>query len=279
MYVLTADFEKSNASEVFTQSLVETGFGVVKNHPVNHQLVSDVFSGWEEFFNSTDKNNYLYKKETHEGFFPISISEVAKGYSVKDIKEYFHFYPWGRCPEFLRPKTLQLFNEMSDFAGTLLNWVEKHTPENIRKAFSIPLSDMIKDAPRTLLRILHYPPLSGREEEGAERAAAHEDINLITLLPAATAMGLQVKDKQGNWHEVESDPGTIVVNVGDSLQECTQHYYQSTTHRVLNPTGEAAKKSRFSMPLFLHARQEVKLSERYTAGSYWLERMRELGVV
>ncbi|MDX2164570.1 MAG: 2OG-Fe(II) oxygenase family protein, partial [Gammaproteobacteria bacterium] len=116
-------------------------------------------------------------------------------------------------------------------------------------------------------------------EKGAIRAADHEDINLLTLLPAATATGLQVKDVNNHWHEVESDPGTLVINVGDTLQECTDFYYKSTTHRVVNPQGDGAKKSRYSMPLFLHARGDVKLSSRYpTVETYWRERMRELGV-
>ena len=49
----------------------------------------------------------------------------------------------------------------------------------------------------TLLRVLHYPPLRGDEEPGAVRAAAHGDINLLTILPAATEPGLQVLGKDG----------------------------------------------------------------------------------
>ncbi len=278
MYVLTADFQKSDAAEVFTHSLKETGFGVLKNHPIDYQLVKEVYAEWENFFNSPEKNNYLYDKENHDGLFPMNVSEIAKGYNIKDIKEYYHFYLKGRCPSSLSGKTIQLFNELSALAGTLLGWIEEHTSEEIRKKFSMKLSDMIKDSPWTLLRILHYPPLTGHEEEGAVRAAAHEDIDLLTVLPAATATGLQVKDAKGNWHNIDTDPGFIVVNTGDMLQECTQHYYKSTTHRVVNPSGEEAKKSRYSMPLFLHPRDEVILSEKHTRRSYWVERMKELGV-
>lgn len=110
------------------------------------------------------------------------------------------------------------------------------------------------------------------------RAAAHEDICLLTVLPAATATGLQVKDTQGQWHDVVSDPGTMVVNVGDMLQLASRHYYRSTTHRVVNPQGEDAKKSRLSMPLFLHARNEIQLTPEITVKDYWIERLKELGV-
>ena len=135
---------------------------------------------------------------------------------------------------------------------------------------------MIKGCDQTLLRVLHYPPLRGDEEAGAVRAAAHGDINLLTLLPAATEPGLQVLGKDHAWHDVPCDFGLLIVNIGDMLQEASGHYYPSTVHRVLNPTGEARFKPRISLPLFLHPRREVVLSERYTVESYFNERMEEL---
>jgi isopenicillin N synthase-like dioxygenase len=110
------------------------------------------------------------------------------------------------------------------------------------------------------------------------RAAAHEDINLLTILPAASAPGLQVRDRQGRWHDVPVDPGAIVVNVGDMLQEATDGWLPSTTHRVCNPAGVGCNVSRLSLPLFLHPRGEVVLSSRYTARSYLDERLASLGV-
>jgi isopenicillin N synthase-like dioxygenase len=278
MYVLTADYKQTTAPEIFTRSLIDTGFAVVKNHPIDFALVSDVYKEWQDFFMSTDKNNYLYDREKQDGFFPFDIAEKAKGHDVKDLKEFFSYYPWGTYPKNFSNRTRDLYDQMSVLAATLLQWIEEHTPEQVRSQLSMPLSEMIKDSPKTMLRILHYPPLSGQEQEGAVRAAPHEDICLLTLLTASTAPGLQVKDLKGNWHAVECDPGTIVVNAGDMLQMCTQNYYRSTTHRVVNPVGELAKQSRLSMPLFLHPHSHVRLSENYTADEYLQERLREIGV-
>jgi isopenicillin N synthase-like dioxygenase len=108
------------------------------------------------------------------------------------------------------------------------------------------------------------------------RAAAHGDINLLTILPAATEPGLQVLGKDNAWHDVPRDFGLLIINIGDMLAEASGGYYPSTVHRVLNPTGEAAKKPRISLPLFLHPRREVVLSERYTVEKYFNERMEEL---
>jgi isopenicillin N synthase-like dioxygenase len=135
---------------------------------------------------------------------------------------------------------------------------------------------MIEGSPDTLLRVLRYPPLTGEEEPGAVRAAAHEDINLLTVLPASNERGLQLLTKTGEWADVPSDFGSLVINVGDMLQEASGGYYKSTTHRVVNPSGEGARRSRVSLPLFLQPRPDVVLSERYTAGSYLDERLREI---
>jgi isopenicillin N synthase-like dioxygenase len=278
MYVLTADYTQPNASEIFVKSIKETGFGVLKNHPINFQLIQDVYKEWESFFNSELKNDYLFDKEKQDGFFPY-LSENAKDSALKDLKEFYHLYTWGRYPKTLSHKTRDLFGQMSSLAATLLEWIEKHTPIEIKSKFSMPLSDMIQDSPRTTMRILHYPPLTGHEAPGSIRAAAHEDIDLLTVLPTSTTTGLQVKDTHGNWHNVESDPGTMVVNAGDMLQMCSGNYYRSTTHQVINPKGEDRMKPRLSMPLFLHPKDDVLLSSEHTAKSYLIQRLKEIGVM
>jgi isopenicillin N synthase-like dioxygenase len=279
MQVLTVDYRDPNASEILAQSLTNTGFAVLSNHPIHFDNVYRAYQEWADFFASDAKHSYLFDPKKQDGFFPTTISETAKGNDIKDLKEYYHLYPWGRYPTSIGPLTHQLFTDLSTLAGTLLGWIEEHTPAKIRTKFSMPLSSMVQDSPQTLLRVLHYPPLTGNEQPNAIRAAAHEDINVLTLLPAASAPGLQVKDLQGKWHDVPCDPATIVVNVGDTLQLCSQGYYRSTSHRVINPTGEEAKKGRLSMPLFLHAKPDVRLSETHTQHSFLQERLRELGVL
>ncbi|TPW14638.1 MAG: isopenicillin-N synthase [Acidimicrobiaceae bacterium] len=108
------------------------------------------------------------------------------------------------------------------------------------------------------------------------RAAAHEDINLLTVLPASNEPGLQVRDVRGNWHDVPCDFGSIAVNCGDMLQLASGGDYPSTTHRVMNPIGEGATRSRLSLPLFLHPADDVRLSADRTAFEYLQERIAEL---
>jgi isopenicillin N synthase-like dioxygenase len=279
MFVKTVDFRSPQAALDFVESMRETGFAVLSHHPLPQYLVEQVYEEWEQFFNNEKKFNYLFDPATtrQAGYFPFK-SENAKGYTASDLKEFYHYRDEQDLPAGMKPNTQILLNEMSHFANEILQWMEAALPQEIAKDLSMPLSQMTQGSDMTLLRILHYPPLVAQEEEGAVRSAAHEDIVMLTILPAATAPGLQVKDSKGNWHEISCDPGTLVFNAGDMLQMASKGYYKSTTHRVVNPAGLEALKSRYSMPLFLHARPEVSLSDTHTALSYLGERLAEIGL-
>ncbi|WP_336801192.1 isopenicillin N synthase family dioxygenase [Kaistia sp. MMO-174] len=276
--VAAVSYKDPAAPALFTDSLHRTGFGVVRDHPIPQALVEQVYAEWLDFFDGDAKHAYAFDRAKHDGFFSSAVSETAKGNTKRDLKEFFHVFPWGRYPAEVSDAARRYYALASEFAGELLSWVEAHTPPEVSAKFSMPLASMIDASPATLLRILRYPPLTGEEEPGAVRAAAHEDINLLTVLPASNERGLQLLTASGEWADVPSDFGTLVINVGDMLQEASGGFYKSTTHRVVNPSGEGARRSRISIPLFLQPRPEVVLSERYTAESYLDERLRQLGV-
>ena len=278
MIIRTVDYESPGAGDEFVRSLHETGFAVLKNHPVSGQLLDSIYSGWGNFFNSDEKQNFLFDPDnydgTQQGYHPIQVSETAVGHTAKDLKEFFHVVPGGRIPPALEREILDYRESTFELGKNLVDWLQSHTPQDVTAGLSEPFTEMLCSK-ASLLRLLHYPPLTGSEDSNAERAAAHEDINLITILPVAEQPGLQVKDKEGNWVDVASVRGELVVNSGDMLLEATGGYFPSTTHRVINPggDGEVENVSRISIPFFLTPRAEVVLSNRYTAGSYLEERL------
>jgi isopenicillin N synthase-like dioxygenase len=280
MNVRTVRYGSPGAPGDFARSLRETGFAVLTGHPIPRELIDGTFAEWQGFFESDAeaKRAHVFDPALQAGFFPFR-TENAKDSKLKDLKEFYHHYPTRKAlPSGVTERTPELYARLCELGSELLGWVEDNTPAEVRAHFPIRLADMIERSEETLLRILHYPALSGAEEEGAVRAAAHEDINLITLLPAATSPGLEVRDTAGNWHSVACDPGMIVVNAGDMLQESSRGYYPSTTHRVINPSGPAARVPRYSMPLFLHPRRDARLTEAWTAGAYLDERLRAIGL-
>jgi len=276
MNVEVVDFTAPDAPAAFTRSLRETGFAVIVNHPLPHQLVQQIYDEWLAFFDSDAKYAYRFSADEQDGWFGPDVSETAKGNTVKDIKEFFHVYPWGKYPTEVSDAALRYAEISKGIAQTLLQWVQDNTPAEVATGFSRPLPRMMDGSTRSLLRVLRYPPLRGDEPADAVRAAAHEDINLLTVLPAANEPGLQVRDVHGNWHDVPCDFGSIAVNSGDMLHLASGGYYPSTTHRVMNPTGQSATRSRLSLPLFLHPADDAVLADGRTAYSFLQERIAEL---
>lgn len=276
MDILKIDMSAPGLGQKLLEAFSKTGFAVITNHPIDTALMEKVYVDWAWFFESETKFAYNFNPETQAGYFPFK-SENAKGYSIKDLKEFYHlFYPYRDLPVGVNETTRELAARLQFLGYRLLDSLSEEILHETGRNFS--LGEMAEGSTGTLFRVLHYPPLEDSDEKDAVRAAAHEDINLLTLLPAATAPGLEVKDLEGNWHKVECDPGSIIVNVGDMLQEATESLLKSTTHRVVNPDGPGANVSRYSMPLFLHARSDVRLSEKYTAGEYLAERLKEIGL-
>ncbi|MGI9270711.1 MAG: 2OG-Fe(II) oxygenase family protein [Woeseiaceae bacterium] len=278
MSIRTVDYQDPEAGAEFVRSLRETGFAVLKNNPVSGQLLDSIYCGWRNFFKSKEKQDFLFDPEnrdgTQQGYHPTEVSETAVGHSVKDLKEYFHVVPGCRIPFSLKSDILSYRDAAFELGKELVGWLQDYTPQDVTPRISEPFVEMLS-SDASLLRILHYPPLTGNEEAGAERAAAHEDINMMTILPVAEEPGLQVMDSKGNWVDVASVRGELVVNSGDMLKELTAGYYPSTTHRVINPAADSNVEnvSRISIPFFLTPRPDVVLSDRYTCDSYLEERL------
>jgi len=275
--IQTIDFMDNNAGEQLSESLHNTGFGLLYNHPIDSNLITGVSNDWEAFFCSKEKYSFTFNPKTQDGYFPYR-SENAKGYSAKDLKEFYNYYEWGQYPNNISENTKRLYYELLSIGQILLIWINENMPALKASIPSLPLPEMIKNSPMNLMRIIHYPPLRIDGANGALRAAPHSDINLITVLPASSQSGLQIQSKQDKWLDIECDPRWLVINTGDMLQEHSGGYYPSTIHRVNNPIDKYTHLSRYSMPLFIHPRDEVILSKRYSAKKYLDERLREIGL-
>jgi isopenicillin N synthase-like dioxygenase len=273
--IQTVSFSAASAPADFTRSLRETGFAVLTGHPIGPERIAEAYAAWGKFFNSESKHHFT-ARGTQAGFFPFR-SENAKGAKAKDLKEFYHVYPDGPVPGDLEAMTRRLYDDLVAIGARLLEWVQTEAPMKVTTRFSQPLPAMLAGSKQNLLRILHYPPVDEAPEPGAVRAAAHGDINLITVLLAGSAPGLEAQDTKGNWHAVPCDPGMIAINCGDMLEMASGGHFPSTVHRVVNPE-KTERGARFSMPMFLHPRPEVVLKPGVTAEDFLEERLREIGL-
>ncbi|MFQ3196062.1 MAG: isopenicillin N synthase-like dioxygenase, partial [Colwellia sp.] len=133
MQVQVIDYQASDAAEKFVESLRNTGFGVLTNHPIQQALVDKIYQDWYVFFSQEEKQGFAFDAEKQDGYFAPEISETAKGHNKKDIKEYYHVYPWGRIPAQLKTDILNYYKMASDLASELLDWVEKYSPPEVTK--------------------------------------------------------------------------------------------------------------------------------------------------
>ena len=269
------DLADDRRAQAVTDSLVNSGFAVLVNHPIPLEELATLYRSWDEFFVSGNPEDYYPDVDTQTGYFSPHQAETAKGAEAQDLKEYFQYTEGGVLPPELETLTLNYYRRLFELGQQILNWVQENTSHKLWSSLEQPLHTYLS-SPHSMLRILRYPPLRGDEPEGAIRAGAHEDINFITLLPAASQSGLEIRPRGEDWQAVEAPGGAIIINIGDMLQELTNGTLPSTTHRVINPTGEAAKSARLTAPLFCHPVGSLRLSDRYTADSYLNERLGEI---
>ncbi len=300
---LSGDEQRKNE---FVQKLgkaYETvGFVGVKNHGLSDGLIDALYNNVQEFFSLplTQKKAYEIPELAGQRGYTSFGKEHAKGSEAPDLKEFFQYgqVPRDNFKEEEYPPNVQV-KEVAEFNATFdeaYRAFEK-SGTSILQAIAIYLGldehyfDGYVHNGNSILRAIHYPPIT-TEPKSAIRAEQHEDINLITLLIGASADGLEILTKQGEWVAVTSLPEQIVVNVGDMLQRLTNNKLRSTTHRVVNPKREFWHTSRFSIPFFLHPKSSMSLAclpstidevhekayEDATAGEYLDERLREIGL-
>ncbi len=291
----------------FGDSFSNMGFAIVANHGVSPDLKSELYDTMTTFFALPDdvKKQYEDTENFGQRGYISKNRESAKGYKTPDLKEFYHIgqeVDRGILDELNYPSNIwpEEFPTLKDCGLKVYKTLEQ-TGRNLLKAIALYLDleedyfqDKIENG-NSILRLLHYYPL--KEEDlkntSAVRAAAHGDINLITLLMGANVEGLQAQTLDGQWLDVMPAPDEIVINVGDMLARLTNDKLRSTIHQVINPKDKnKLKVSRYSSPFFLHPHPNMDLScldscvseqnpKHYpdvTAGEFLDERLGELGL-
>jgi isopenicillin N synthase-like dioxygenase len=283
----------------------EWGFAGIRGHGIPQTLIDGAYDAFVRFFAlpaEVKAKYHLKGTGGARGYTPFGI-ETAKDSRYPDLKEFYHIGrelpPGSKFVDVMAPNVWPA--EIADFhdEGLALYNALDALGSRVLRALALHIGlaeDFFADKTNvgnSILRPIHYPPITTPEVPNV-RAGAHEDINFITLLVGASAAGLEVKSRAGEWVPFTSDADTIVVNIGDMMQRLTNHVYPSTTHRVVNPPGEAARKPRYSVPFFLHPNPDIVLDplaacvtadnpRRYdtsiTAHEYLQERLREIKLI
>lgn len=282
----------------------DIGFVALKGHFLDDALVKELYGEVKNFFDLPVETKQKYEipgiggQRGYVGFG----KETAKGFKKADLKEFWHFGQYlaenskyiDVYPDNVTVAEVPKFNEVGKKAYQMLEKTGKYVLRAL--ALYLGLNEFYFDQyiaeGNSILRPIHYPPIT-QEPEDAVRAAAHGDINLITLLMGAQGRGLQVQNHDGEWIDAIAEPDELMINVGDMLSRHTNNKLKSTIHRVVNPDRELWGTSRYSIPFFMHPVSEMKLDalegtydennpKLYpdtTAGDFLHERLVELGLI
>ena len=282
----------------------DIGFVALKGHFLDESLVENLYSEIKNFFDlplETKQHYEIPGLAGQRGYVSFG-KESAKGKKEGDLKEFWHFGQYVdddpnlelEYPKNVRVSELPEFNSTGKQAFKMLEKTAKY----VLRALALHLNlketyfDEFIHNGNSILRPIHYPPIL-EEPNNAERAAAHGDINLITLLMGAHGRGLQVQNHKGFWVDAIAEPDELMINVGDMLSRHTNNKLKSTIHRVLNPPREIWGTSRYSVPFFMHPINNMKLDvlegcinaenpkafDDITAGEFLEERLTELGLI
>lgn len=269
-----SDYHDPQKREGFCEALFSGlkyfGFIILRDHGIDVAQLEEAYAASEAFFaQELDvKQRYIDESSHCQRGYVAFGREHAKDSSHPDLKEIWHIgrevsaqapqaadYPPNIWPSEIS-EFKRIFNELYQSLDV--------TGQRVLEALTGPLGvqpdyfETLAAGGNSLFRLLHYPPLADDTPEGAVRAAAHEDINLLTLLVAASSSGLELLDRNGDWLPVEGSPHAIIVDAGDMLARITNNVIPATTHRVVNPTGPNI--SRYSMPFFMHPKSDAVLS-------------------
>lgn len=282
----------------------DIGFVALSGHFLSDELVDSLYAEIKDFFNlpSEVKDGYQIEGIGGQRGYTSFGKEHAKGRKEGDLKEFWHFGQYvedndaleKEYPANVMVKELPQFNKVGKETYKMLEKTAKY----VLRALALHLNldefyfdEFIKNG-NSILRPIHYPPITS-EPKNAVRAAAHGDINLITLLMGAHGKGLQVQNHEGEWVDAIAKPDQLMINVGDMLSRLTNNKLLSTIHQVVNPPKELWGTSRYSVPFFMHPVSEMplncldncideehpKLYTDITAGEFLHERLIELGLI
>ncbi|QUL36841.1 isopenicillin N synthase family oxygenase [Erythrobacter sp. JK5] len=303
--IVSLDKPLEDIADELGRSFAEYGFAVIRDHGIPQDLIDRAEASSKAFFALPEEVKRSYRIEGGggaRGYTPFG-TEKAKDAEIFDLKEFWHV---GRSlpadhplAQYMAPNVWP--DEIAGFRETFseLYAAFEHAGSRVLEAIALHLgldrqffAATVEDG-NSVMRLLHYPPLGPDAPEGAIRAAAHGDINTITLLLGAEEAGLELLTKAGEWHAIDVPPGGLVINVGDMLERLTNCRLRSTTHRVVNPRGPAALRSRYSMPFFLHFRPDYLIeplascvsaddpdppAESITAHDFLQQRLREINL-
>ncbi len=261
----------------------EIGFFTLVGHGAPAAVLDDLRAKANAFFALPldEKRRAIHRVAgTPRGYRALGIEALSYGNDREtppDLKEYYHFgrETWPDEPYFTGPEGRRYFIPnlwparpagFKEAAARYYAEMERISLALMRLA-ALALGqdehffDHKIDRHITAMRLNFYPAQTAAPLPGQLRAGEHTDYGNFTILNGENAPGgLQVRTRAGEWLDVETEPASFVVNIGDLLMRWTNDRWVSNTHRVVNPPDAvAARAQRLSIAFFHHPNYDASI--------------------
>ncbi len=232
------------------KACTEIGFFYIVGHGVDDDLLARSFDAARELFTLPDAvKRSVLMNEHQNGFQPAKLAVNTQGLDgpskpqANEAFKYTHELPPGH-PDYRGKKRFVGHNQwpreipaavkaaMLEFLATFdalgkkllapvaLAFGEK--PDYFDRAFTTTSS---------IVRMAWYPVIE--VEQGQLGISGHTDSSFLTMIPPATAPGLQILTRDNEWVDQPVVAGGILVNTGIALRRWSNDRLIATPHRVL----------------------------------------------
>ena len=234
------------------------GFLLLTGHGVEQTFLNRYFDALEEFFALPDEVKARIDKFGSPHFRGWERVGAELTDNRVDYREQLDLctandpYTYDIDPSFLRldgpnqwldEEMIPGFRSLVEAFMTMMGAIADQLMSALSSAFGLGedhLRSMFGERPMSLAKLIRYP----QTPVGQCGVNAHHDAGFVTVLVQHRVGGLQALNPEGKWIDVPVVPGTLVINLGEMLQEISGNYVVATTHRVV------ATEARFSSAYF-----------------------------
>ncbi|KAL2066739.1 hypothetical protein VTL71DRAFT_2811 [Oculimacula yallundae] len=237
---------KQRLASQLSHAVHNVGFFYVKNFGLSQEQVDNQFTLAKTFFSLpvSEKEKYEidYAKADYNGWRRPrpQISDVKDNIEIFNIPKFTSDFE-GKYP--LPDLVKAHLPEIETFSKALHSNVVLPLLRLFAIVLELPDEEYLvkqhtyekKSEDHFRYMIYHKRTAEEHEASGYGQTTGHTDLGTVTLLFRQPVAGLQILGDDGKWTYVNAQPGTITVNLADTISHLTGGWLKSSVHRVVAP--------------------------------------------
>ena len=263
-HIQSIDFAqpRDTLAAAVNSAFTEIGFMLVHNIGIDQDLLQQVYAASATFFKGSQsikqqcayrsaEENFGYQGLLQENLDPSAPADLKETFTMRNIVN--RPLPAQRWPD-------DNFRQLMTALYTNVFTASQTLQRLLAHILGLPDDFFVTchNGENSTLRLLYYPANAAVDiQSGQLGAGAHTDYGMLTFLFQDNVGGLQVQGLDGQWLDVATEPGSVVINCGDLLERWTNGRYKSTLHRVQPRIGT---QHRLSIAMFLDPDSDTQVA-------------------